>query len=140
DIWGSGHSSTSLSAAIGLATARDIQNQNYDIIPIIGDGALTGGMAFEALNHLGDIQKNVKVVINDNGMSISKNVGALQKVLNTAREKSRTNQAKQFFELLGFQYLGPVDGHCFKSLICNFEKAQSITRPVIIHVLTQKGK
>lgn len=140
DIWGAGHSSTSLSAAVGLAVARDLKTENYDVVPIIGDGALTGGMAFEALNHLGDLQKNVKIVLNDNGMSISKNVGALHKILNTARENSETNKAKEYFELLGIHYLGPVDGHCIHSLIHTFEEAIKIKSPVLIHVITQKGK
>ncbi|MCA0970135.1 1-deoxy-D-xylulose-5-phosphate synthase [Halobacillus litoralis] len=175
DIWETGHSSTSLSGAMGMAIARDLKNEDHSILPIIGDGALTGGMALEALNHIGHEKKNVTVILNDNEMSIAKNVGALHGALGRMRSAGKYNRAKEdlewllkkvpavgghlakaaerlkdsmkyfvvpgmFFEEFGFTYYGPVDGHDFNDLIENLNYAQKTNGPVIVHVMTQKGK
>ncbi|MFQ3542825.1 1-deoxy-D-xylulose-5-phosphate synthase [Halobacillus rhizosphaerae] len=175
DIWETGHSSTSLSAAMGMAIARDLKNEDHSIVPIIGDGALTGGMALEALNHIGHEKKNVTVILNDNEMSIAKNVGALHGALGRMRSAGKYNRAKDdlewllkkipavggklaqaaerlkdsmkyfvvpgmFFEELGFTYYGPVDGHDFNDLFENLNYAKKTNGPVIVHVMTQKGK
>ncbi|GGF08360.1 1-deoxy-D-xylulose-5-phosphate synthase [Halobacillus andaensis] len=175
DVWETGHSSTSLSAAMGMAIARDLNEEDHSILPIIGDGALTGGMALEALNHIGDEKKNVTVILNDNEMSIAKNVGALHSALGRMRSAGKYNRAKDdlewllkripavggklaqaaerlkdsmkyfvvpgmFFEELGFTYYGPVDGHDYHDLLENLNYAKKTEGPVIIHVITQKGK
>ncbi|HEY4551774.1 MAG TPA: 1-deoxy-D-xylulose-5-phosphate synthase [Bacillaceae bacterium] len=175
DVWETGHSSTSLSAAMGMAIARDIKGDGSYVIPVIGDGALTGGMALEALNHIGHEQKDMIVVLNDNEMSIAPNVGALHNVLGRLRTAGKYNWAKDeleyllkkipavggklaataekvkdslkyllvsgvFFEELGFTYLGPVDGHDFASLFENFQYAKKTKGPVLLHVITKKGK
>ncbi|MGR9049418.1 1-deoxy-D-xylulose-5-phosphate synthase [Halobacillus faecis] len=175
DVWETGHSSTSLSAAMGMAIARDLNNEKHSILPIIGDGALTGGMALEALNHIGHEKKNVTVILNDNEMSIAKNVGALHGALGRMRSAGKYHRVKDdlewvlkkipavggkiaqaaerlkdsmkyfvvpgmFFEELGFTYYGPVDGHDFNDLIENLNYAKKTDGPVIVHVMTQKGK
>ncbi|GGD21127.1 1-deoxy-D-xylulose-5-phosphate synthase [Pontibacillus salipaludis] len=175
DVWETGHSSTSLSAAMGMAIARDLKGEDHSILPIIGDGALTGGMALEALNHIGDEKKNVTVILNDNEMSIAQNVGALHNVLGRMRSASKYHWVKDelewvlkripavggrlanaaerlkdsmkyfmlpgmFFEELGFTYYGPVDGHNFEDLMENLQYAKKTEGPVIVHVMTQKGK
>lgn len=140
DIWEAGHSSTSLSAATGMAIARLLDEADYEIVPIIGDGALTGGMALEALNHIADAQIPLKIVLNDNEMSISKNVGAIQKFLINIQIENKPILTKQIFEAFGFTYLGPVDGHDIHSLIDFFEESLTVEGPVLIHVLTKKGK
>jgi 1-deoxy-D-xylulose-5-phosphate synthase len=175
DFFDTGHSSTSVSAALGMATARDLKGEKFDVVSVIGDGALTGGMAFEALNDLGYRKSKVIIVLNDNQMSIAKNVGGvssylrrirsdpkyakfkeefdmnLKKIPNIGPGMSRTlekikNGIKQMivpgmmFEDMGIKYLGPIDGHNIKELNRVFYFAKSIKGPVIIHVLTQKGK
>lgn len=175
DVWEAGHSSTSLSAAMGMAKARDIQNKKNFVIPIIGDGALTGGMALEALNHIGHEKTDMIVILNDNEMSIAPNVGALHNVLGKLRTHGTYNKAKDeiesllkkipavggklagtaerlkdslkyllvsgaFFEELGFTYLGPIDGHSFEDLEENLRNAKKMKGPVLIHVITKKGK
>lgn len=175
DVWETGHSSTSLSAAMGMAIARDIKKTKEYIIPIIGDGALTGGMALEALNHIGHEKKDVIVILNDNEMSIAPNVGALHNILGRLRTNGKFRWAKgelesvvkkipgigdklsstskklkdslkylvtqgMFFEEMGFTYFGPVDGHSFEDLFENLEYAKKTKGPVLIHVLTKKGK
>ena len=174
DAFGAGHSSTSVSAAVGMAVARDLQGEGYDIVAVIGDGSMTGGMAFEALNNAGDLQKNMIVVLNDNEMSISKNVGAMSEYLNNLRTGETYNKVKadlegwlknlsvgadvlkvlrrvktsakylvlptSLFEELGFTYLGPVDGHDINGLIEILSAARRIEGPVLVHVLTVKGK
>ncbi len=175
DVWETGHSSTSLSAAMGMAIARDIKKTKEHIIPIIGDGALTGGMALEALNHIGDEKKDMIVVLNDNEMSIAPNVGALHNVLGRLRTAGKYHWVKDeleyilkkipavggklastaerlkdslkymlvsgvFFEELGFTYLGPVDGHNYEDLFENLQYAKKTKGPVLLHVITKKGK
>jgi 1-deoxy-D-xylulose-5-phosphate synthase len=175
DVWETGHSSTSLSAAMGMAIARDLKGENTHIIPIIGDGALTGGMALEALNHIGHEKKKLIVILNDNEMSIAPNVGALHSVLGRLRTAGKYHWVKDelelllkkvpavgsqlaataerikdslkylfvsgiFFEELGFTYLGPVDGHNYEDLFENLTYAKKQEGPVILHVITKKGK
>lgn len=175
DIWETGHSSTSLSAAIGMAVARDLKKEHFDIVAVIGDGALTGGMALEALNNIGQLKKKMIIVLNDNEMSIAPNVGAMHNMLDRIRSAEQYNRAKEdieylmkkipafggklaataervkdrikylfvsgvFFEELGITYMGPVDGHNIASLIDNLRLARKHRGPVLIHVLTQKGK
>lgn len=175
DVWEAGHSSTSLSAAMGMAKARDIQNRKNYVVPIIGDGALTGGMALEALNHIGHEKTDMTVILNDNEMSIAPNVGALHNVLGRLRTHGTYNKAKDelesllkkipavggklagtaervkdslkyllvsgaFFEELGFTYLGPIDGHDFVALEENLQYAKKMKGPVLLHVITKKGK
>lgn len=174
DAFGTGHSSTSISAALGMAVARDIKHEDYNVVAVIGDGSMTGGMAFEALNNAGDLHKKMVVVLNDNEMSISKNVGAMSDYLYHLRTGETYNKIKNdieawlknmefgtdvlkairrlkgsvkylmvptsVFEELGFTYLGPVDGHDLKSLIEVMEAAKHIDGPVLVHVLTKKGK
>ena len=175
DVWETGHSSTSLSAAMGMAIARDLKKEKSYIIPVIGDGALTGGMALEALNHIGDEKKNMIVILNDNEMSIAPNVGALHSVLGRLRTAGKYQWAKDelemllkkipavggklastaervkdslkyllvsgiFFEEMGFTYLGPVDGHNFDELFENLNYAKKTEGPILLHVITKKGK
>lgn len=175
DCFNTGHSSTSISAALGMARARDLQGKENNIIAVIGDGALTGGMALEALNDVGYSQCKMTVVLNDNEMSISPNVGGLNKFLAKLRTKklyTKTNKLlkrqissipvigkptvkaiqrikraikqlvihKMFFEDIGFTYLGPVDGHNIEELESILELSKEVNGPVLIHVLTKKGK
>ncbi|WP_096550974.1 1-deoxy-D-xylulose-5-phosphate synthase [Ureibacillus thermosphaericus] len=176
DEWETGHSSTSLSAAMGMAIARDIKKENNYIVPIIGDGALTGGMALEALNHIGHDRRRMIVILNDNEMSIAPNVGALHNILGRLRTAKEYSKAKEeleslmkrvpvfggklahaadrvkdslkylvvsgvFFEEMGFKYLGPIDGHDFDALEKTLEYAKKVEdRPVLVHVVTKKGK
>lgn len=175
DIFESGHSSTSISAGVGMARARDLKGENYDVISVIGDGALTGGMAFEALNDVGFKKTKMIIVLNDNQMSISKNVGGLSKYLNGIRIDPTYNRIKKeinstlikipslgkgmvnsiqklkdgikqaivpgmLFEHMGIKYLGPIDGHDIKQLSKVLKLARQTDGPVIIHVITKKGK
>ena len=175
DVWETGHSSTSLSAAMGMAIARDLNGEDYHIVPVIGDGALTGGMALEALNHIGNENKNIIVILNDNEMSIAPNVGALHNILGRLRTAGKYNWVKDelenflkkipavggklaqtaerlkdslkylfvsgmFFEEMGFTYLGPIDGHNFDDLLENLNYAKKTEGPVLLHVITKKGK
>ena len=175
DVWEAGHSSTSLSAAMGMAMARDLKGESNRVIAVIGDGALTGGMALEALNHIGHEKKNLMVILNDNEMSIAPNVGAMHHYLAKIRTDRHYQKAKdelqQFlnkipaiggtlaktaerfkdslkyllvsgilFEQFGLTYLGPVDGHDLEQLTDILRQADSIKGPVLVHVLTVKGK
>ena len=175
DVWEAGHSSTSLSAAMGMALARDLKGEDNKVVAVIGDGALTGGMALEALNHIGHEKKNLIVILNDNEMSIAPNVGALHHYLGKIRTDRHYQKAKDelnqllnkipaiggklaktaerfkdsikyllvsgiLFEQFGFTYLGPVDGHDFNQLIDVMEQANSVSGPVLVHVITVKGK
>lgn len=145
DVFETGHSSTSLSAAAGMVIARDIKKEDFYVIPIIGDGALTGGMALEALNHIGDMGKDMIVILNDNDMSVAPNVGAIHNILGKLRtsdtsKQTKTNVDGAFFEELGFMYLGPIDGHDIEEVITNLELAKRAKGPVLLHIVTKKGK
>ncbi|WP_053219259.1 1-deoxy-D-xylulose-5-phosphate synthase [Virgibacillus senegalensis] len=175
DVWETGHSSTSLSAAMGMTIARDLKKEDSHIVPIIGDGALTGGMALEALNHIGHEKKDIIVILNDNEMSIANNVGALHNALGRMRSAGKYKRVKDelewlmkkipavggrlastaervkdsmkyfmvpgmLFEEFGFTYYGPVDGHDFTALQENLQYAKKTGGPVLVHVITQKGK
>ncbi|MBU3091559.1 1-deoxy-D-xylulose-5-phosphate synthase [Clostridium sp. CM028] len=175
DIFESGHSSTSISAGLGIARARDLQKEDYNVISVIGDGALTGGMSFEALNDIGFRKTKMIIVLNDNQMSISKNVGGMSKYLSQFRIDPTYNRIKKeinstlrkipsvgdgmvssiqkikngikqvivpgmLFEHMGIKYLGPIDGHDIKEVSKVLKLAKEIDGPVIIHVITKKGK
>lgn len=174
DAFGTGHSSTSISAAVGMAAARDLQGEEYNVVAVIGDGSMTGGMAYEALNNAGMLHKKLIVVLNDNEMSISKNVGAMSDYLYHLRTGETYNKIKNdiegwlknmefgtdvlkairrlkgsvkylivpqsIFEELGFTYLGPVDGHDLPGLLEVLQAATKVDGPVLVHVLTKKGK
>ncbi|HLZ61369.1 MAG TPA: 1-deoxy-D-xylulose-5-phosphate synthase [Ktedonosporobacter sp.] len=181
DVFGASHASTSISAALGLAAARDLQGKDIQVVAIIGDGALTGGMALEALNNAGSLKKNLLIVLNDNDKSISDNVGALHHYLSKVR-KMQTMPSYQrlrdsakgsierlpmvgalareaagraetsfkhfvmhsksgaIFEELGFKFFGPFDGHNLLLLFDVFENVMQIEGPVIVQVVTRKGK
>lgn len=175
DCFNTGHSSTSLSAALGMARGRDLSGEKYDVIAVFGDGALTGGMMYEALNDIGHSKTKFIAVLNDNAMSISKNVGAVSKYLKRLRSRPGYYRSKQrveaflnklpiigkpsikfirkiklgikklilpstMFDDLGFEYLGPIDGHDIKLLTETFERAKLAKKPVFIHIHTKKGK
>ncbi|MGE5592214.1 MAG: 1-deoxy-D-xylulose-5-phosphate synthase, partial [Betaproteobacteria bacterium] len=175
DAFNTGHSSTSISAALGIAKARDLKGEHFTVVAIIGDGSLTGGMAFEALNHAGHLKTDLIVVLNDNEMSISPNVGALASYLARLRTEPRLLKLRQdierilegvprigkdlaesvrrlkgsvkylvvpgmLFENLGFTYLGPLDGHDIPSIMRTVEDARAKGGPVLIHVVTKKGR
>ncbi len=175
DCFNTGHSSTSISVALGMARVNKLENKNNKVIAVIGDGALTGGMAQEALNDAGSSNADITVVLNDNEMSISKNVGGITYFLSKLRTKkfyTKTNSKikrftlkipyvgkgavriarrikrglkqvfiqKMYYEDIGFTYLGPVDGHDIEKLESVFRRSKSIKGPVLIHVVTKKGK
>ena len=145
DPFGAAHSSTSISAGLGMAVARDLKGQHNHVIAIIGDGAISGGMAYEALNHAGTQGSRLIVIVNDNGMSIAPAVGALSRHLNDLKSDSRLNKGNQnasFFETLGFEHIGPIDGHDIGQLVRTLKmlRNDSSTTPVIVHVVTEKGK
>jgi len=132
DTFGVGHSSTSISAALGMAIALKRKGDTRKIVTVVGDGAMTAGMAFEALNHAADINANMLVVFNDNGMSISENVGGLN--------KSMTRLPGTLFEEMGFHYNGPIDGHDVQSLLHALRAVKDLPGPQLLHVITTKGK
>lgn len=175
DPFNTGHSSTSISAALGLAMARDLMGERNYVTAVIGDGALTGGMAFEALNHAGHIGLNLIVILNDNEMSIAENVGALAGYLSRMRTDPRYFKQKEemenlfkkiptigptvfkamerikdsfkylvvpgmLFEELGFTYLGPINGHNIAEMQTVLKRAKQTQGPILVHILTQKGK
>src|SRR3990167_8636606 len=171
DCFGTGHSSTSIGAALGMATAAKLSEQDRKVIAIIGDGGLTGGQAFEALNHGGGINPNMLVILNDNKMSISENVGALSHYLGrilsgktyaTLRERSKKILSKiphvsrlvkkteshlknmivpgALFDELGFNYIGPIDGHDLPILIKTLRTLKSLHGAKLLHIITTKGK
>ena len=175
DCFDTGHSSTSISAGLGYAMAREITGEKYKVISVIGDGALTGGMAYEALNNASKLKSNLIIVLNDNKMSISENVGGVSRYLSGLRtaesyqglkngitnslnsipkygerivEKIRKtkNGIKQLvipgmlFENMGILYLGPVDGHNIPAMVKLFKEASKVEGPVLVHVITEKGK
>ncbi len=175
DGFGTGHSSTAVSAALGIARARDLQKSDYSVIAVVGDGALTGGLSYEALNDAGHSKTKLIVILNDNGMSIAKNVGGISKYLSRIRTQPiyykvkkdldiflgnipyigkkasiLLNRAKgsikfliipgMIFEELGFEYLGPIDGHDINELLKVLSRARHMKGPVLIHICTKKGK
>ena len=175
DSFNTGHSSTSISAALGMARARDIKGEDNSVLAVIGDGALTGGMALEALNDTGWSKTRMIVILNDNEMSISKNIGGMSMLLSKLRTKRSYNKSsdavknmilkipkigetivkvvirvkrsikqlvipKMFFEDIGFRYLGPVDGHDIAELERMLKISKRLNEPVLLHVLTKKGK
>ncbi|MBF0219562.1 MAG: 1-deoxy-D-xylulose-5-phosphate synthase [Gammaproteobacteria bacterium] len=171
DTFGTGHSSTSVSAALGMALAAQLDGSKRNVVAVIGDGALTAGMAFEALNHAGDLDANLLVILNDNEMSISPNVGGLSnylarilsgKVYATMRSSSKkvlqnipsawelARRAEEhmkgmvipgtLFEEMGFNYIGPVDGHDIDTLLKTLGNIKSLEGPQFLHVMTRKGK
>ncbi len=175
DVFGVGHSSTSISAALGMALARDLSGQDHRVLAVIGDGSLTGGEAYEALNHCGHLGTNLTVILNDNEMSIAKNVGAMSSYLakirsdptysrvkrdidnalrripaigeSVAKTLERAKDSLKFmlvpgmlFEELGFTYIGPIDGHQIAGLCEVLQVTKSINGPVLLHVITQKGR
>ncbi|TGE34242.1 1-deoxy-D-xylulose-5-phosphate synthase [Desulfosporosinus sp. Sb-LF] len=175
DCFETGHSSTSISAAVGFAKARDVLRESHHVVAVIGDGAMTGGMAFEALNHAGHTETNMIVVLNDNEMSISPNVGAMSSYLNRLRTDPLYDKRKEdiedllkripgigsrvakvvakakdslkyllvpglIFEELGFTYLGPIDGHDQALMEQVLDQAKNKKGPVLVHVVTRKGK
>lgn len=174
DSWEAGHSSTSLSAALGFAIARDVKKENYEVIPVIGDGALTGGMAMEALNDIGSKDKKVIIIFNDNNMSISKNHGGIEQRITSVRSSKIYRSIKHdiksnlkdkkigssilnamtsvrdvvkhdiidagLFQEFNLDYMGPVDGHNIGELIKVLNAAKEHDGPIVVHVLTKKGK
>lgn len=176
DVFGAGHATTSLSAALGIATARDFLKKEYKVIAVIGDGSMTGGMAYEAMNNIGLLKKDITVILNDNKMSIAPNVWTIQnyfndlilhKSFNKIRNKVwnltekidkkhsdrlRALAAKieggivgvftpgMLFESLGFRYFGPINGHNIPVLIKTFNEIKKFKGPILVHVLTEKGK
>lgn len=175
DYFDNGHSSTSISSALGLLVARDIQKQDGKVIAVIGDGALTGGMAFEALSNAGQLGKNLIVIVNDNQMSIDHNTGAISSYLSritmTSPYQSFRHNVDRFIQKIpginkiltkfvfrfkrglkglllsnnlftdfGFEYVGPLDGHNEKDLETIFNRVKNMKRPVVVHVITKKGK
>ena len=176
DIFDTGHSSTSISVGLGIACARDIKKENFNVISVIGDGSITGGMALEALNNLGYSDTNMIVILNDNEMSIDENVGAMSRHLSSIIRNSTMNKVKdevekllavtsagnliyktankvkdsivsqftpqqcELFEAMGIKYYGPIDGHNIKELTEILNKAKNKKGPVLIHVITKKGK
>lgn len=176
DTFNTGHSSTSLSVALGMAKARDIQGGDEKVVAVIGDGALSGGMAFEALNNAEQMKSNIIIVLNDNKMSISKNVGGMSNYLGKMRTNPKYNNLKinieerldripnggttmaetiknaknslkhlfvpgMLFEEMGIIYVGPIDGHNIENMVSAFQAASRIkNRPVLVHVVTKKGK
>lgn len=175
DSFETGHSSTSISAGLGIARARDLKREKYEVVSVIGDGALTGGMALEALNDLGYSKTKMIIILNDNQMSIAENVGGMSTYLSKLRTSPTYNKLKNdvnatlrkipavgkdmassiqrikdgvkqivvhgmFFEEIGIKYFGPIDGHNIKDLTHVLSQAKQIDEPVIIHVITKKGK
>lgn len=138
DTFGVGHSSTSISAALGMAIAAQRKGDMRKFVAVIGDGAMTAGMAFEALDHAGDLGTNLLVVLNDNGMSISENVGGLAKRLEKRGEG--VTVPSTMFEELGFHYTGPIDGHDVPKLLEVLRTLKQASGPQLLHVITTKGK
>ncbi len=138
DPFGAAHSSTSISAGLGMALARDLQGGANRVVAVIGDGAITGGMAYEAMNHAGSLGSRLIVILNDNGMSIAPAVGALNGHLGDLR----AGKAQSLFKGLGFHHVGPVDGHDLASLVPTLEALRDRTEdgPVLLHLVTEKGR
>ena len=174
DAFGTGHSSTAVSAGLGLAAALGLTGGDGYVVSVLGDGSLTGGMSYEALNNAAQLKKNFIIVLNDNNMSISKNIGGVSRMMNNIRTAPRYNELKEavsgtlsrvpvigdravrrirqtksslkqlvipgmFFENMGITYLGPVNGHDIPEMLDAFADAKRLNRPVVVHVMTQKG-
>lgn len=174
DAWEAGHSSTSLSGALGMAIARDLNHEEFEVVPVIGDGALSGGMAMEALNQIGALSSKMVIIFNDNNMSISKNVGAMDEAFTKLRTSRPYNNLKEdlkgalsntktgsavlnsmrsmknavkanvvdtsIFGDFNLDYIGPVDGHDLRTLIKVLNLAKKHDGPIVVHVMTKKGK
>ena len=175
DVFGAGHASTAISAALGVSEARFQNKDNYRVVAVIGDGAMTGGLAFEAINNAGHLGRQITVILNDNDMSISPNVGALSKYFTRLISNPTYNKLKSeaweiteklplarktiqsflsrldksikniivpgmLFEEMGFRYFGPIDGHDLDELLKTLDTIKDIERPVLLHVITKKGK
>lgn len=175
DSFGVGHASTSISAALGIATARDFNNENYKVIAVIGDGSMTGGLAYEAINNCGLLKKDIVVVLNDNKMSIAQNAWAISNYFNNVISGNSFNNLKaniygitqkyfskgdrlvyianklqsglksivtpgMLFEALGFRYFGPINGHNLTQLTRMFKNIKSFHGPILVHLITEKGK
>ena len=175
DAFGAGHSSTSISAALGIATARDLAGGQYRVVAVIGDGSMTGGLAYEAMNNAGHAGCNLLVILNDNEMSIERNVGAMSRYLNRLITGRIYNEAHRelaelinripaygarlaslakrlrdgikglivpgmLFQELGFRYFGPIDGHDLRGLLSTLTKLRDLKGPILLHVITKKGK
>ncbi len=176
DVYEAGHSSTSLSAALGFAMARDLNKKNYSVVAVIGDGSIGNGLSYEALNHIGSLKVPIIVILNDNEMSISENVGAIHNMLDKIRSNFKYADAKKgtkniirlipfigkpinqslslikdslkkiymkdgyLFEEFGFDYFGPINGHDYDEMIDYLELAKRADHPVLLHVITEKGK
>lgn len=175
DVFGAGHASTSISAALGIACARDHNHEDFKVVSVIGDGSMTGGLAFEAINNAGHLRKQLLVILNDNDMSISPNVGSLSTLLNRVTTNPVYNRIRDeiwnftgslpfgkvlmrkglrkleeslknlvspgiVFDELGLRYFGPVDGHNLDELIRTLSNLRNIKTPVLLHVLSKKGK
>ena len=141
DPFGAAHSSTSISAGLGMAAARDLAGGDNQVIAVIGDGAITAGMAYEALNNAGSLKNRLLVILNDNAMSIAGPVGALSKHLDSLTASGQTDRPASLFEALGMTYLGPIDGHDLDQLVPELERIRDHeTGPVLLHIVTQKGK
>ena len=175
DAFNTGHASTSVSIADGIVKARDLKGEDFKVVAVIGDGALSGGMAFEALNNAGRFKSNMIIVLNDNKMSISENVGGMAAYLGKLRTNSKYTGLKMnvegalkslpymgdglvrriktskesikslfvpgmLFENMGITYIGPIDGHNIPLMLNAFEAAAQSQNPVLVHVITKKGK
>ena len=136
DAFGVGHSSTSISAITGMALANRLKNDTRKHIAVIGDASIVSGMAFEGLNHLGDTDLNVNIILNDNNIGIDPAVGALQNHFNNTSSAYKVD----FFEALGFNYIGPIDGHSFNELFRAFDEVKTLKGPNLLHIKTIKGK
>ncbi|MBI2652848.1 1-deoxy-D-xylulose-5-phosphate synthase, partial [Candidatus Woesearchaeota archaeon] len=174
DVFGAGHASTAVSAALGIAKARDFKGEEHKVVALVGDGAITAGLAFEGLNNSGASKTDILIILNDNRMSISPNVGAISSYLNKmvlhpgyfelrkktanflkkigigeegvsklgkVEERLRTIATQGlFFESMGFQYFGPIDGHNFDELLPALQNVKDLKGPILLHVKTEKGK
>lgn len=174
DVFGAGHASTAISAALGLATARDLKGEKHHVVAVVGDGGMTGGLSYEGLNNAGAAGRRLIVILNDNKMSISPNVGAISRYLTGIISSPRFNKAKadvwqlserfpktetfrrmvrkveeslktllvpgMLFEDLGFRYFGPIDGHNLREVLSVLERIKTMDGPVLLHLLTKKGK
>lgn len=138
DTFGTGHSSTSISAALGMAIASQLKGEDRQHISVIGDASIASGMAFEGLNHAGVTTANLLVILNDNAIGIDPSVGALKQYLTNV--KKGTQKQDNIFEALNFEYSGPVDGHDLKALVSELKRLKSIDGPKFLHVITTKGK